>query len=268
LKYTQEFLIGYAYEKSACEIRVNAPNAYFVNLADIHQGLNHRKYFQQWLSFLFSIPNLHIGLGGDAGNGITRSSKGNPLEEWASGSKQLYALAEDLKPWVEADRLRYIIKGNHLAGRMEDETFHCPEELLAWILGKPELYKGSQAIMYFNVNSNCYVSFAQHKASKKKDTFAWVNADITWREHTHDAPGFEERLIMDHNKFAKRPVIKKIYEINSGHWLIAPTYAMDKGYRPTPPGCIIAELGGGDDRSIKLWTNEQLYQMVQRGYRL
>lgn len=266
MKFTQDNLLTKEFHKSVATVRVDSPNAYFVNLADLHYGLNHRGLVRQWLDFLFGIPNLYIGLGGDAGNGVTRASKGNPLEEWASGSKQIYALAEDLKPWVSSDRLKYIIKGNHWAGRLEDDTFHTPEELLAWILGKPELYKGSQAIVYFNVNKNCYVHFAQHKSPKKKDHFAWVNADVTWREHHHQK-GYDEYFVMEHNKYAKHPIIKPVYEVNSGHWQILPKYTADAGLRPSPGGCLITEMSG-EKRNIHVWTNDQLYHMVKRGYKL
>jgi hypothetical protein len=254
------------YRNSVVEVRVDAPSAYFVNLADIHHGLNHRELFRQNLNFLLSIPNLYFGLGGDSGNGITRFSKGNPLEEWASGSKQLYALAEDLEPVVSEDRLLYIIKGNHLAGRMENETFHTPEELLAWLLGKPTLYKGAQAIVYFNVKSNCYVHFVEHKAPKRAGIFDWVNADVTWREHFHDN-GYLRKLVMEHNKYAKKPIIKEVLEIQSGHWQILPNYQMESGIRPTVPGCWIVEMGG-DERKLFPWSNEQLIHMYDRGYKL
>lgn len=264
--YTPNYLVSKSYEKSVCNVRVNADRAYFINLADLHYGLNHRGLVLQWLEYLYNIPNLYIGLGGDAGNGVTRGSKGNPLEEWASGSQQLYALAKDLKPWVESDRLLYIIKGNHLAGRMEDDTFHTPEELLAYILGKPELFKGSQAFVYFNVNKNCYVHFAQHKSPKKKDHFAWINADVTWREHTHEN-AYNRSLVMEHNKYAKHPIIKEVLEINSGHWQIVPEYTKYNGYRPTPTGCWITEMSG-TGRDIRVWSNEDLLHMSERGYNL
>jgi regulator of replication initiation timing len=254
------------YSRSCVEVRVESPSAYFVNLADLHYGLNHRKLFLKNLDFLKSIPNLYFGLGGDAGNGITRYSKGNPLEEWASGSKQLYALAEDLQSLVDENRLLYIIKGNHLAGRMENETFHTPEELLAWLLGKPELYKGSQAIVYFNVNNNCYVHFAQHKSPKRQGVFDWVNADVIWREHFHEN-GYQRKLVMEHNKYVKKPIIKEVYEVQSGHWQILPEYQMECGIRPTPAGCWIAEMSG-EKRKLFIWDNEQLAHMNTKGYQL
>lgn len=268
MAYSQFDLMEEVYNKSICRIRVDGTNAYFVNLADLHYGLNHRGLVKQWLDFMFSIPNLYIGLGGDAGNGVTRFSKGDVTEEWASGSKQLYALAEDLRQWVEAGRLLYIIKGNHMAGRMEDETYHTPEELLAWILGDPSLYKGSQVFVYFNVNKNCYIHFIQHKSPKKIDHFSWVNADVTWREHYHQN-AWVEKLVIEHNKFVKKPAIKSVYEINSGHWQILPKFTTDSGIRPTPSGCWVAEMSGVmNGRDIKIWSNEQLLYMIKRGYRL
>ena len=263
----QNLLINGVYAKSSCAIKVDADSAYFVNLADIHTGLNDRKMVQDWLQYLYNIPNLYIGIGGDSTNGVTRNSKGNIQEEWCNGSQQIYALAEDLRPWVVSDRLLYIIKGNHGAGRMEDETFHVPEELLAWILGKPELYKGSQAFLYFNVRKNCYVHFAQHKSPKRKDNFTWINADVTWREHDH-VTNYDWKMVLEHNKYEKRPIIKKVLEVNSGHWQILPSYVQSMGLRPTPSGCWITEMSGKQrEHGLQIWSNEQLVQMVNRGYK-
>lgn len=246
--------------------RVNAPVAYHVNLADLHYGLNDRGLFRENLDFLLSIPNLYFGIGGDCGNGASKISKGNPLEEWASGDKQLYAIAEDLKPAVDANRLLYIIEGNHLAGRYKDTTFHTPEELLAYILGKPSLFKGEQCFLYFNVNKNLYVHYIHHYNTKQPDYFQWINADVTWREHIHQN-AVTRKITLDHNKYTKKPIVKVNLDVQSGHWQILPSYIKIKGIRPTPPGCYIVEMGGLE-RKLFAWDNEQFYHMVSKGYKV
>lgn len=265
---TKEKLMSEAYAQHAVSLRVDAETAYFVNLADIHHGLNHRKYFIQNLNFMLGIPNLFFGIGGDAGNGVTRSSKGNPLEEWASGDKQLFALAEDLKPAAEAGRIAYIIDGNHWAGRQKDETFHTPEALLAYLLGQPDLYKGSQAILYFNVNKNCYVHYACHKAPRADNAMDWITADVTWREHIH-RHHYIPQLVIEHNKYTKKPICKEVFQVQSGHWQILPYYVAASGMRPTFPGCWITEMGGiHNQRHLQVYSNDQFVHMMERGYRV
>jgi hypothetical protein len=72
---------------------------------------------------------------------------------------------------------------------------------------------------------------------------------------------------MEHNKYAKKPIIKEVLEIQSGHWQILPNYQMESGIRPTVPGCWIVEMGG-DERKLFPWSNEQLIHMYDRGYKL
>ena len=72
-----------------------------------------------------SIPNLYVGIGGDAGNGATKLGKSDVTEEWSIGDKQVYELAEILKPY--ADRVLYIIEGNHWAGRRKHDVYFTPE---------------------------------------------------------------------------------------------------------------------------------------------
>lgn len=98
--------------------------AYFTNLGDIHWGLCNKELFEKTFKYLMSIPNMYVGIGGDAGNGATRLSKSDPQEEWSVGDKQVYELADIIKPY--ADRVLYIIDGNHLALRNKHVNYFTP----------------------------------------------------------------------------------------------------------------------------------------------
>lgn len=250
------------------QIRVDADKAYFTNIADIHMGLNNRRLFQETIEFLLSIPNMYFGIGGDSTNNSTRVSKGNVIEEELVGSEQVYAIVEDLRPLVAANRLLYIIDGNHGAGRMRDLVYSTPEENIAHLLGRPDLYKREQVIVYFNVRKNCYVHFAQHASGKKREKFAWVNADVVWREHIHEYKA-ESNVVVEHNKYAKKPIIKEVWEIYSGHWQVLPSYVKMNGYRVVLPGCYIVEMSGvAGDWRITPWRDDHLFHAIANGYKV
>lgn len=242
--------------------RTDVDKAYFVNLADIHYGYCDKEMFVSTFEYLMSIPNLYVGIGGDSTNNATRTSKSNPNEEWLTGDKQIYELAEILKPY--ADRILYIIAGNHGAGRMQDTVFYTPELLLATMIGKPEIYKGEFVFLYFNVGDNCFTHFAQHTSPKRDDHWDFINADFTYREHHHQNY-VKKHVVVEHNKFAKVPVPKVCYTIWCGTFQVMPSYGKRLGYKFGVPGCYVVEMR--KDRKSYVWEDTQFVAIMnERGF--
>lgn len=263
--HLQEKLKLFDYSKHIASIRVHADRAFFINLADIHAGLNNRKLFQAIIQFILSIPNCFVVIGGDSTNHASKISKGDPKEERVSGDQQLFELATDLRPLVEAERLVAIIQGNHGSGRYKETIGHSPEETLAHLLGHPELYKAEFAIVYVTVRENCYVHFVHHSGNKP-DKFAHISADVVWREHSHDYR-IEERLVMEHNKYIKRPIVKNTFEIWSGSYQILPNYTKVAGFRPVLPGSFFVEMSGVNKRwGMLAWKDHHLAHAIAHGY--
>ena len=220
----KEFYIQEELKDHIVKFRVDSEVAYFVNLGDIHWGLCNRELFEKTFKFLMSIPNLYVGIGGDAGNGATKLGKSDVTEEWSVGDKQVYDLAEILKPY--ADRILYIIEGNHWAGRRKHEVYFTPEKMLATLIGKAEIYKEEFCFLYFNVGKNCFVHFVQHMSPKRDGVWDWINADVTWREHHHQRYS-KERVVIEHNKFEKIPVPNICDEVWGGTFQVYPSYAKE-----------------------------------------
>lgn len=241
------------------KFRTNDDVAYFTNICDIHWGLCNKELFLETFNYLMSIPNMYVGIGGDVANGATRISKSDPMEEWSSGDKQIYEIAEVLKPY--ADRILYIIEGNHSAGRLKHEVYFTPEQMLATLIGKPEIYKREMCFLYFNVGKNCYIHFTQHSSPKREDVWGWVNADVTWREHVH-LHYVKDKVVIEHNKFTKQPRPKICYEIYGGTFQIYPAYAKEKGYRMGSVGCFVTEMHN-KDRKLYVWSDDQLKRLMK-----
>jgi len=242
--------------------RVNDDKAFLVVLSDLHQGLNDRKTLQRTVQFILTVPNCYVILGGDATNTITRGSKGDITEEWASGTEQLYTLVEDLKPLVDNNRLLAVCgNGNH-PRRVQDETFISIEMMLATMLGDRSLYKGSMCLIYFNVNKNCYVGAVVHKGSKRDDFFEYMRYDFLIREHFHLYKTIP-KLVIDHNKFTKKPIVKVAYDIWNGSYQIMPEYCKMAGYRPQLFGTHFIEMDG-KEHTMKVWTDNDFYDIMNR----
>ena len=103
--------------------RINSDNAFLVVLSDIHQGANDRNYLQSIVSFILSIPNCYVIIGGDSTDTITRTSKGVPKDEWCTGDEQFYTLVDDLKPLVENDRIIAIGESGNHGDRLYDSSY-------------------------------------------------------------------------------------------------------------------------------------------------
>ena len=258
----KEFYIQEELKDHIVKFRVDSEVAYFVNLGDIHWGLCNRELFEKTFKFLMSIPNLYVGIGGDAGNGATKLGKSDVTEEWSVGDKQVYDLAEILKPY--ADRILYLIAGTHWAGRRKHEVYFTPEKMLATLIGKPEIYKEEFCFLYFNVGKNCFVHFVQKKKKKRDGVWDWINADVTWREHHHQRYS-KERVVIEHNKFEKIPVPKICYEVWGGTFQVYPSYAKEHGYRVGVPGCYVCEMRKSNKKKdLFLWTDDEFVRIMEK----
>lgn len=258
----KEFYIQEELKDHIVKFRTDADVAYFVNLGDIHWGLCNKELFEKTFKFLMSIPNLYVGIGGDAGNGATKLGKSDVTEEWSVGDKQVYDLAEILKPF--ADRVLYIIEGNHWAGRRKHEVYFTPEKMLATLIGKPEIYKEEFCFLYFNVGKNCFVHFVQHMSPKRDGVWDWINADVTWREHHHQRYS-KERVVIEHNKFEKIPIPKICYEVWGGTFQVYPSYAKERGYRVGVPGCYVCEMRKSNKKKdLFLWTDDEFIRIMEK----
>lgn len=247
--------------------RIEADKAYLVVLSDVHTGLNDRNSLQKTVEFILTVPNVYVILGGDSTNTITRNSKGNVLEEKLSGDKQLYAIVEDMKPLYEAGRLIGICSGNH-PKRVQDETFINTEMIIATLLGDPKLYMGSMCLFYINVNKNCYVGGVIHKGSKQENYFEYLHADLVFREHFH-LNKVIPKIVIDHNRTNKKPIVKTVYDIFAGSYQIYPDYGKSSGYRPLIPGTHFVELSGLKEKwGMKVFTDNDFYDIVKNGYKV
>ena len=256
-----------AYRPHVIRTRVDGDRAALAVLSDIHQGLNERKLLKDSVDFLLSLgERCKVIIGGDATNTTTRNSKGVVIEEWASGSKQILELVEDIKPLYESGQLIGILSGNH-PQRVYNETFITIEMMIASILGDRSLYKGSMGLVYFNVNKNLYVHHIIHKHRSTEGAYDYFAADANWYEHKHK-PMVRPKVMIEHNKYAKVPVAKECWDIYQPSFQAFPDYAKANGYKPSIPGYFICEMSGDvHNRYLTPYLNSAYEGMVNNGYK-
>lgn len=262
---TQEKVIQETLKQHVMQCRVDGDFGYLAVLSDIHEGLNDRDYFKKEVEFLNSLPdNVKVVIGGDATNTVTRNSKGSIIEETLSGDKQIYALVDDIKPLYDSGKLLGIISGNH-PDRVYSDTYISVEGVVASLLGDRNLYKGSQGIVYFNVNKNCYVHYIVHRHIVRQDAYDYFNADCVWKEHRH-APSATPKISIQHNVFAKCPVARTVWEIKQPSFQAYPDYIKKGGGRPLPMGYFICQMSGDSkNRFLNPMWNEQLKLAMDAG---
>lgn len=260
-------IITESYQEHVMRTRVRGDKAALVVLSDIHEGLNDRKYLQDTVKFLVSLgERCKVIVGGDSTNTTTRNSKGVPIEEWANGSDQIFALVEDIKPLYENNQLIGILSGNH-PQRVYNETFITIEAVIAAILGDKSLYKGSMGIVYFNVNKNLYVHHIIHKHKTTEGAYDYFSADANWYEHRHK-PSTRPKIMIEHNKYVKMPVAKQCWDIYQASFQGYPDYAKAGGYRPSVPGYYICEMSGDvHDRKLIPYMDCSYRELIKNGYK-
>lgn len=248
------------YDKYVIKCNVDADYAELAVLSDVHQGLNDRKLLQESVRKLLKLPNCRVILGGDSTNTTTKHSKGNVLEEWAVGENQVYSLVEDIRPLYESGQLIGVMSGNH-GKRAYNDAFIRPEMMVATLLGNPKLYVGEIAIVYFNVRKNCYVHHVLHKHRKAKNYYDYFNADVTWFEHFHEMKS-EPKIVVEHNKYAKKPTVKTVWELHQGSFQTYPEYIRESGIRPNLNGFWIANMTGDHHkRKVNPFMNDVYFDL-------
>ena len=220
------------------------------------------------MDFLLDLgPRCKVVLGGDATNTTTRTSKGNVLEEWASGEEQILTLADDIRPLKDSGQLVAITSGNH-PNRMYNDVFVNPEMMIASILGDRTLYIGEMGIIYFNVNNNLYVHYILHRHRKTEGYYDYFNADVTWLEHFH-APKAVPSVIIEHNKYQKKPIAKQVWSLWQGSFQEYPNYSKASGNRPLLTGYWLCEMTGNDKKKeVTPYLDHTYRGMIEGGYRL
>lgn len=252
--------------KNTFNIRIDSDRIFLVTLSDLHVGLGEKNYIQEIINFILSVPNMYVILGGDAVNNTTRTSKGNVLEEYATGQEQINILVDYLKPLTKDNRLIAICGGGNHEQRSYNDCYISIPEMIATLLGVPNLYVDDMAIGYINVKDVCYMYGVIHKHRKTQNYYEHLNMDILVMEHTHEL-NFKEKLVLEHNKFAKKTTVKTVYELDNGSALALPSYAKFNGYRPLTIGCYIAELSGRK-RDITIWKDIDLFKAIENGYKV
>lgn len=261
----KDSILSETIEKNVFNVRLECDNAFVFTLSDLHIGLGSRQYIEAIVKFILSIPNAYVVVGGDLIDNPIKNSKGSVLECYADPQEQIKLAVEILKPLVDDKRILAIIgSGNH-EDRTMKEAYISVTQIIATMLGISDLYVSEFAIGYITVNDNCYTYCNLHKHKKTKNYYSYFNVECLILEHTHEY-SYEEKPVIYHNKFTKKPSVRSSYIINNGSALALPHYAKMAGYAMQQIGTYVLELSGGK-RGIKIWRDIDLYDAINRGYK-
>ena len=244
--------------------RCDTDKAFIIVLSDIHEGMNDREYFRDMVSFILSIKDCYVIVGGDSENNTTKSSRGNTTEEWCSGDKQIYNLVEDLKPLVDAGRIIAIGEDGNHNSRIYNETFISPNKMLAVLLGIPDKYTGNMCLGILDIGKISYTLSVVHKNRKTANYYEYSRVDMLIREHWHDLK-YETKTCYEWNKYNKSVSAISTYDIYNGSFLNAPEYAKKANYRPQFMGSYFIILDG-KKRHIQPIVDTDLKYIINGGF--
>lgn len=196
-----------------------------------------------------SDPNARWIYMGDAGECVTKNSKGNIYEQLLSPGDQLRVAADLLAPI--ADKGLFGIRGNH-GNRVDKEAGVGWDEMFCSRVGIP--YMGVSALVSIGMKNKALTLYAHHgsasaispggKMSAAHKPEMLVDADIVLTAHTHacgEAWPQHHRAYLDRHakgvrwKSSKMFVCGSAYDSRSG-------YAEEKMYPSLTPEHIVVQI--------------------------
>ena len=259
----KEAILSETLQKNVFSTRIDKDNAYIFTLSDLHVGASSLPYLKSLIEFISNIDNAYVIVSGDLLNNTTKNSVGSVLEEYASGTEQVKLAVELLTP-IKSKIVAIVGSGNH-ERRSQLDCYITLTEMVATLLGIPEKYTYEFAIGYINCKDVCYIYTDIHKHNRALDYYDYFNADILITEHTHQL-NFHEKVVINHNKYTKKPAFKTVYRIENGSALAYPSYSKIGGMKPLPIGMYVVEVSG-KKHDIKIWKDSDLYNALERGYK-
>lgn len=208
------------------------------------------EFIEQHIQRLKRDPNGRGIYLGDAGECVTKLSKGGLYEQLLSPQEQHDVIVEMLEP--VKDKMLFGIRGNH-GHRIYKETGLSFDKNLCHRLGIP--YLGVSAFCNLVVNRSSYDLFLHHgsdsgtglqsKVSKAENFGRFIDADALLTAHSHICVEVPPLALMSANN-GTRSIQTKLrhqyicgcgYDSRSG-------YAEEKAYPPILPAYIVVAFDG------------------------
>lgn len=207
-------------------------------------------FIRQMIKRVKSDPNGRWVYLGDAGECVTRLSKGNIYKQLLSPQQQQDVVVELLEP-IKAQGL-FGVRGNH-GNRIDKETGLSFDATLCHRLGIP--YVGTCAFVNLIVNRSTYDLFFHHgtdsgtplasKIKRAEDFARFIDADAIFTAHSHVAADLQPAALLKANndlcevetKLRNQYICGSAYDSRGD-------YAMEKGYPPLLPAHLCVEFDG------------------------
>jgi hypothetical protein len=215
-------------------------------LGDLHIGasMHDAARWQEWVDYLDTAPNVSMLGTGDMFNAAIIGSKSDTYEETGTVGDLKWGLIDQLKPLAAQDKLDALSPGNH-ENRITRAVGDCPVRDVARFLGVP--YYRHAAIIHYVVGNQSYDFYVRHGVGNGQSLTALfkgamvAQADGYIVGHTHRAACTADEYFV---RQGDRVVRKRRYYVNSGSFLAAEGYALERGYTPSRLGAPRIFLNG------------------------
>lgn len=208
------------------------------------------KFILEHIARLKKDPNGRGIYLGDAGECVTKLSKGGIYEQLLSPQSQQDVVADILDP--VKDKMLLGIRGNH-GNRIDKETGLGFDKTLCLRLGIP--YMGTSCMVNLQVNRSSYDLFFHHgsdsgvalqsKVNKAVNFTRFINADALFTAHSHACIELPPDMMLSCDNVGKKIITKQRHQYICGCGYDSRTgYAEEKGYPPILPAYIVTEFSG------------------------
>lgn len=208
------------------------------------------RFLQEHVARIKADPYAKWVYMGDAGECVTKASKGSIYEQILSPQAQLEAVVDLLNP--VRDKGLFGIRGNH-GHRLYKETGLSFDSALCSRLGVP--YLGAAAMAAFGVGDQTYTSYFHHgtesgisirsKITSAEGMARFINADAIFTAHSHVAMELTPAPLIEADSRNRRVRTRLRHQYICGTAYDSRTgYAEEKGYPPLTPAYISVRFDG------------------------
>jgi predicted phosphodiesterase len=198
-------------------------------------------YLKSIIKIICNSDDTYCILLGDFFDMALKNSVSSVYDATTTPGKALLEGAKLLKPLADKGKILAILDGNH-EWRLTKETGICVGQVLAELLGIPETYSNSTAILHITIGKRKHRIYATHGNAggvtiggclNRLEQYAGICAcDVYVAGHTHKPGAFKQDYISIDNETGKTTQITRLFVSSASCLTYSGSYGDRAGFKP------------------------------------